>query len=66
MTVLIRKYAWDTIRSATRSYAKHPTDHHAQKVEEAWKEMRRMESLSHWREWREARLNQTNGSDRVQ
>ncbi len=56
MTDLDRKYAWYTIKSAIRSYAKDPTPQHAQKVEEAWKEIRRMETVSHWREWQAKRF----------
>lgn len=50
MTDLDRKFAWRNIKSAIRSYAKDPTARHAQEVEEAWREIRRMETLSHWRE----------------
>jgi hypothetical protein len=56
MTDLNRKYAWHSIKSAIRSYAKDPTPQHAEKVEDAWKEMRRMEAASHWRDWQTMRL----------
>lgn len=59
-----RKHTWSIVRSAVRSYAKDPTAQHAVQVEEAWSEIRRMDSLSHWREWREARLNARNASGR--
>jgi len=61
MTDLNRKDAWSNIKTAIRSYAKDPTDQHAREVEDAWREMRRMDSLSDWREWRAARLNAHNG-----
>jgi hypothetical protein len=64
MTDLNRKYAWYNIKSAIRSYAKDPTDQHAKQVEDAWKEIRRMETVSHWGEWREASLNIRNASGR--
>lgn len=51
MTDLNRKDAWNNIKSAVRCYAKDPTALNAQEVEEAWKEIRRMETVSHWREW---------------
>ncbi len=50
MTDLNRKYAWRNVKSAIRSYAKDPTSQHAREVEEAWKEIRRMETVSHWRQ----------------
>jgi hypothetical protein len=64
MTDLNRKYAWSNIKSAIRSYAKDPTAQHARKVEEAWMEIRRMETVSNWREWQATRLNADNRSDR--
>ncbi|MDX1425383.1 MAG: hypothetical protein R3322_19705 [Kiloniellales bacterium] len=56
MSDLNRKYAWSNIKSAIRSYAKDPTAQHAKQVEEAWKEIRKMETPSHWPEWRAARF----------
>jgi hypothetical protein len=64
MPDLNRKYAWHSIKSAIRYYAKDPTPQHAEKVEEAWKEIRRMETLSHWREWRAARFDAGKSSSR--
>ncbi len=51
MADLDRKYAWRNVKSAVRSYAKDPTPQHAEQVENAWKAIRRMETVSHWREW---------------
>ena len=65
MTDLDRKDAWRNIKSAIRSYAKDPTAQNALEVEEAWRDIRRMDNLLHWREWREARLNARNASDRL-
>jgi hypothetical protein len=64
MTDPNRKYAWYNIKSAIRAYAKDPTDQHAQRVEDAWREIRRTETVSHWREWQSARLNAGDGSNR--
>ncbi len=47
-----RKHAWSSIRSAVRSYAKDPTATNAEQVELAWAEMRRMDNLEQWRQWR--------------
>jgi hypothetical protein len=63
MSDLNRKYAWHVIKSAIRTYAKEPNDQHAQKVEEAWQEMRQIEEPSFWREWQAARLNPGKGSE---
>lgn len=62
MNDLDRKYAWSNVKSAIRSYAKNPTGQHAMQVEEAWKEIRRTDSVSNWREWRAARLSTDYGS----
>lgn len=47
-----RKHAWSSIRSAVRSYAKDPTATNAEQVELAWAEMRRIDNLVQWRQWR--------------
>ena len=47
-----RKHAWSSIRSAVRSYAKDPTATNAEQVELAWAEMRRIDNLEQWRQWR--------------
>lgn len=47
-----RKRAWSSIKSAVRSYAKDPTVMTAEQVEQAWAEMRRIDNLEQWREWR--------------
>ena len=57
MNDLDRKHAWLNAKAEVRSYAKDPTAQNAEQVEEAWDMIRRIDSLSHWREWREARLN---------
>lgn len=59
-----RKHALSDAKSAVRSYAKDPTAQHAREVEQTWSEVRRMDSLLHWREWREARLNMRNAVKR--
>jgi hypothetical protein len=64
MTGIDRKYAWAVVKSAIRSYAKDPTDQHAQQVEAAWREIRRTESLSHWRDWQAVSHNASNSSGR--
>ena len=64
MTDLNRKHAFSNVKSAVRSYAKDPTAKHAKQVEDAWREIRRMDGLSHWRERRAARLNAHSGSER--
>lgn len=46
MTDRDRKGAWHGAKSAIRSYAKDPTALNAQEVEEVWKEIRRMETVS--------------------
>jgi hypothetical protein len=52
-----RKHVWSKVKSAVRFYAKDPTAQSAEQVEDAWREIRRMDSMSHWREWRSATLN---------
>jgi hypothetical protein len=64
MTDLNRKYAWYNIKSAIRTYAKDPTDQHAKQVEDAWREIRQIETVSHWGEWQSARLSAGDGSSR--
>ena len=64
MTDPNRKYAWGQIKSAIRSYAKDPTDRNAQEVEAAWREIRRTESVSFWREWQAMRFDAKTSSGR--
>ena len=51
-----RKRAWKEARAAVRAYSKDPSDSNAAHVEVAWREIRRMDSVSFWREWQAARL----------
>ena len=47
-----RKRAWSNVKSAVRSYAKNPTATNAEQVESAWAEIRRIDNLQQWRQWR--------------
>ena len=51
-----RKRAWKEAKAAVRAYSKDPTDSNAAYVEVAWREIRRMDGVSFWREWHSARL----------
>ena len=51
-----RKLAWREARAAVRAYSKDPSDSNAAHVELAWREIRRMDGVSFWREWHTARL----------
>lgn len=51
-----RKRAWKEARAAVRAYSKDPTDSNAAYVEVAWREIRRMDGVSVWREWHAARM----------
>lgn len=64
MTNIDRKYAWANVKSAVRSYAKDPTDQHARQVEAAWREVRRTDSASRWRDWQAVRASASNGTGR--
>ena len=59
-----RKHAWSKAKTAVRSYAKDPTTQNAKQVEDAWSRIRQMDSLSHWRERRAARLHGRDGAAR--
>jgi len=52
----VRKQAWKQARAAVRAYSKDPSDSNAAHVEVAWREIRRMEGVSFWREWKAADL----------
>lgn len=51
-----RKRAWKEARAAVRAYSRDPSDSNAAYVEVAWREIRRMDGISIWREWHAARL----------
>lgn len=51
-----RKQAWKQARAAVRAYSKDPSDSNAAHVEVAWREIRRMDGVSFWREWHVAKL----------
>lgn len=51
-----RKQAWKRARAAVRAYSKDPSDSNAANVEVAWRQIRRMDGVSFWREWQTARL----------
>jgi hypothetical protein len=56
MTDPKRKRAWKEARAAVRAYSKDPSDSNAATVEVAWREIRRMDGISFWREWQAATL----------
>jgi hypothetical protein len=49
-----RKRAWKEARAAVRAYSKDPSDSNAAYVEVAWREIRRTDGVSFWREWQAA------------
>ncbi len=51
-----RKRAWKEARAAVRAYSKDPSDSNEAHVEVAWREIRRMDGVSFWREWQAAKL----------
>ncbi len=51
-----RKRAWKEARASVRAYSKDPSDSNAAYVEVAWREIRRMDGVSFWREWQSAKL----------
>ncbi len=51
-----RKRAWKEARAAVRAYSKDPSDSNAAYVEVAWREIRRTDGVSFWREWQAAKL----------
>ena len=56
MNAAERKQAWKQARAAVRAYSRDPSENNAITVENAWREIRRMDSVSFWREWQTARL----------
>ena len=54
-----RKRAWKEARAAVRAYSRDPSESNAAYVEVAWREIRRMDGVSFWREWQAARLTST-------
>lgn len=56
MTDPERKRAWSEARAAVRAYSKDPSDSNAATVEVTWREIRRMDGVSFWREWQAATL----------
>lgn len=56
-----RKRAWKQARAAVRAYSKDPSEINAATVEVAWREIRRMDGVSFWREWQAARLTALEG-----
>ena len=61
MTDPERKQAWKQARAAVRAYSRDPSDSNAAHVEVAWREIRRMDGVSVWREWNAARLSPSTG-----
>lgn len=45
-----RKHAWLRVKTAVRTYSSDPTRCNAEEVEAAWKLMRRIDTVSDWRE----------------
>ena len=56
MTDPERKQAWKQARAAVRAYSRDPSDSNAAHVEVAWREIRRMDGVTFWREWSAAKL----------
>ena len=56
-----RKRAWKQARAAVRAYSRDPSEINAATVEVAWREIRRMDGVSFWREWQAARLTTSEG-----
>jgi hypothetical protein len=50
LTDTARKHAWLRVRAAMRTYSRDPTRSNAEEVESAWKLIRRIDTVSHWRE----------------
>ncbi len=51
-----RKRAWKQAKAAVRAYSKDPSDSNAAYVEVTWREIRRMDGVSFWRDWQAAKL----------
>ena len=67
MNAAERKQAWKQAKAAVRAYSRDPSENNAMTVENAWRKIRRMDSVSFWREWQTARLSAPgfNGEHRV-
>lgn len=50
LTDTARKRAWLRVKIALRTYSHDPTRSNAEEVESAWKLIRRIDTVSHWRE----------------
>ena len=61
-----RKQAWREARAAVRAYSKDPSDSNAAHVELAWREIRRMDGVSFWREWHVATLSHAESNEAAQ
>jgi hypothetical protein len=61
-----RKQAWKQARAAVRAYSKDPSDSNAAHVEVAWREIRRMDGVSFWREWHVAKLSHAKSNQTAQ
>jgi hypothetical protein len=51
-----REHAWLKVKAAVHAYSEDPSQGNEGEVEAAWREIRRIDSVSHWREWQAARL----------
>ena len=60
-----RKQAWKQARAAVRAYSKNPSDRNAAEVEVAWREIRRMDGVSLWREWQAGKLSHRKPNERA-
>lgn len=56
MNAVNRKEAWIQAKAAVRAYSRNPSETNAVIVENAWREIRRMDSVSFWREWQTTTL----------
>ncbi len=56
-----RKRAWRQARAAVRAYSRDPSEINAATVEVAWREIRRMDGVSFWRDWQAAKLTASEG-----
>ena len=56
MRTVNRTHAWIQAKAAIRAYSRNPSETNAVIVENAWREIRRMDSLSFWREWQATTL----------
>ena len=52
-----RVQAYEAVRIALRKFADSPTGNNLQEAESAWRELRRLNALSLWRDWKNSKLN---------